>query len=98
MSAMAALPFAFGLVVSQGQLMGLSISAEERLSMTVEEKAFRFRQKFTTEVGLYSLVLSLSCVLALNHVMSVNRKQQEFEDKIKAHLGKPKKPQDKKND
>ena len=66
--------------------------------MTVEEKSFRYRQKFMTEISLYVLGIIVSVFLTMNHLMSVSRKKGAYtkyyneevaKTKAKAHEGEP---------
>mmetsp|Transcript_9767 Transcript_9767/g.16447 ORF Transcript_9767/g.16447 Transcript_9767/m.16447 type:complete len:84 (+) Transcript_9767:197-448(+) len=75
------------ILVQQGQLYGYKISDDERFNMTIEEKGFRYRAKFMTEITLYCLTLLLSVFLTLNHLMSVNRKRADYSKKYKELKG-----------
>ena len=50
--------------------------------MSAAERSFKVRQKFSTEIILYSLVMISSVFMSLNHMMSVDRKKNDFEEKI----------------
>eukprot|EP00356_Strombidium_inclinatum_P008928 CAMPEP_0170484874 /NCGR_PEP_ID=MMETSP0208-20121228/4249_1 /TAXON_ID=197538 /ORGANISM="Strombidium inclinatum, Strain S3" /LENGTH=141 /DNA_ID=CAMNT_0010758329 /DNA_START=1 /DNA_END=423 /DNA_ORIENTATION=- len=61
--------------ITQGQVLTSGVDSDEKLSLSIEEKAFRYRQKFMSEITMFILVLILSVVLTMNHSMSVNRKK-----------------------
>ena len=71
---------------------------DARLHMTAEEKGFNYRQKFMTEITIYLVTLIGSCFMALNHMMSVNRKRRHYSEEYANLMKAQKNPQDKKND
>ena len=65
--------------------------------MSAAERSFKVRQKFSTEIILYSLVMISSVFMSLNHMMSVDRKKNDFEEKIEKLSQADKSKNEKKN-
>ena len=70
--------------------MSQSMDKEDKLHLSSSEKSFRYRTKFGTEITLYVLIMICSVFLALNHMMSVNRKAKHYKDELKKIQSKPK--------
>ena len=66
--------------------------------MSAAERSFKLRQKFSTEIVIYCLIMISSVFMALNHIMSVDRKKHDYEDKISKIAPADKNKNEKKND
>ena len=88
----------FLIVVLQIQKFNQDVDSEDRLHLSAEERGFRYRQKFMTEISIYVCTLILSVFLTLNHLMSVNRKRKHYKEEYEKLMGQPKNKDDKKKD
>ena len=91
------------LVLYQGQKISMGIDSDQKLHMSLEERSFRNRQKFMTEISIYILLMISTVLMTMNHMMSVNRKYRMYSDMYKElpsvkNAGKKKDSQAKKND
>ena len=93
-----AIALVIAIAVTQAQLVQQGMSHSEKLELSVQEKAFRYRQTFFTEITLFVMVMQASVFLTLNHSFSVNRKRSDFSQKYKELMGKEKANNDKKDD
>ena len=66
--------------------------------MSAEERGFRYRQKFMTEISIYILIMISTVLMTLNHMMSVNRKYRDYSSMYKELMGNQKEQNSKKND
>ena len=58
--------------------MTYGMTLDEKLELSEAEKGFRLRQKFMTEISMYVILMISGIILAMNHIMSVNRKREYY--------------------
>ena len=86
------------IVITQLQLSQQSLNHKEKLELSAQEKGFRYRQKFFSEITLFVLIMQASVFFALNHSFSVNRKRSEYSAKHKELMSQKKDEKAKKDD
>ena len=79
-----ALFFAFGAILTKANQINQQMSLDEKATLSVQEKSFRNRQKFQTEISLFALIVLVSIYTSLNILMSINRKRRHYKDFVKA--------------
>ena len=84
--------------ITQAQRFSQHVDRQEKLQMSAAERSFKLRSKFSTEIVLYCLIMISSVFMALNHMMSVDRKKHDYEFKISKLDPKEKGANEKKND
>ena len=79
-----ALFFAFGAILTKANQINQQMSLDEKATLSVQEKSFRNRQKFQTEISLFALIVLVSIYTSLNILMSINRKRRHYKEFVKA--------------
>ena len=76
--------FGFAAMLTKGNQVSQELSSDEKATLSVQEKSFRNRQKFQTEISLFALIVLASIFTSLHILMNINRKRRYYKEIVKA--------------